>query len=101
MAATSEMKWYLEGLRVLPFKGSKTKIRATVSGRLKLGSGGFIYLNGMKLVHGSKGLFLSFPAWSPKEASGKKFKDIFFLEGMPKAMVEQQVIHAYNRKQSA
>jgi hypothetical protein len=92
----------LEGLRVKPLLGRSNKVRAFVSGRLKLAEGTFIYLNGMRLVHGPKGLFLSFPAGTRNDHNGEKeFVNTYFLSGQDRRTIERQAIVAFNKRLAA
>ncbi len=95
----------LDDIRVRPLAGRQNKIRAYVSGKLKLAEGGYVYLNGMRLVHSPKakeGLFLSFPSWvAGKGTNEPTWKETYFLSGPDKAHIEKQAIHAFNRKLGA
>jgi hypothetical protein len=90
-------------IRVMP--GRASQIRAYVSGKIKLAEGGYVYLNGMRLVHSPKassGLFLSFPAWAPGRGGDKsEWKETYFLSKADTKKIEEQAIHAYNRRLAA
>jgi len=95
----------LDDIRIRPLTTRRNQVRAYVSGKLKLADGGYVYLNGMRLVHSPKaedGLFLSFPSWvTGKGTNEPTWKETYFLSGQDKANIEKQAIHALNRKMTA
>lgn len=92
---------WIAKVNVFPIKDSKSKTVAFVGAELALAGGHKIWLNGLTVVNGAKGLFLGLPDQKKgKPAAGKEqeYEDVYFFKKEDKAQLQEAVLAAYEKK---
>ena len=80
---------------------ARGKTVAFASLELGLDGGESIWLNGLTVVNGSKGLFVSAPQQKkgrPAEGEEQKYEDLYFFKKDVKAQIQSAVLADYQKK---
>ena len=91
----------IKKVSVFPITSSRSKAVAFGSAELGLDGGGSIWINGLTVVNGAKGLFLDMPEQKkgkPKDGEEQKYEDIYFFRKEDKAELQTAVLAAYEKK---
>ena len=91
----------IKKLSVFPFESTKSKTKAFASLELELAGGDSIWLNGLTVVDGAKGLFVGYPQQKkgkPKDGEEQKWEDIYFFKKEVKAEIQEAILAEYHKK---